>query len=218
MSLLWQARFFTTVDCFNKLPDLQIPEVAFAGRSNAGKSTVINLLCNQKKLAFVSKTAGRTQKINYFSIGGAHAAQHRKDKPNTDQIRAFLVDMPGYGYAKLSVSAKSNWERLLSEYVRYRSQLSALVLIVDVRRLFSELDIRMIEYFTFPGKRIHCILSKSDKLSRSDATRAISRASTLLSSYTEEKMPVTIQLLSALDRSGLSEANDRVLELVKIKN
>ena len=88
MSILWQARFFTTVNHLRNLPDLHVPEIAFAGRSNAGKSTAINTLCNQKKLAFASKTPGRTQHINYFSIGGAHVAQHRKDPTIVEEIRA----------------------------------------------------------------------------------------------------------------------------------
>ena len=184
MSLLWQARFFATVDDFCNLPNLQIPEIAFAGRSNAGKSTVINLLCNQKKLAFVSKTPGRTRHINYFSIGGSHVAQHRKDKTKIDQIRAFLVDLPGYGYAKLSGSAKSHWEQLLGNYVCYRHQLSALVLIVDSRRLFTELDVQMMEWFAPTGKVIHCILSKSDKLSRNDTVQSMHKARAFLESYT----------------------------------
>ena len=101
MSALWQARFFTTANRLADLPKYQVPEIAFAGRSNAGKSTAINLLCNQKKLAFASKTPGRTQHINFFSIGGAHVGQHRKDETRVDEIRAFMVDLPGYGYAEV---------------------------------------------------------------------------------------------------------------------
>ena len=95
MSALWQARFFTTVNRLGDLPKYKVPEIAFAGRSNAGKSTAINLLCNQKHLAFASKTPGRTQHINFFSIGGARVGQHRKDPTRTEEIRAFLVDLRG---------------------------------------------------------------------------------------------------------------------------
>ena len=91
MSLLWQARFFTTANDLRDLPATSVPEVAFCGRSNAGKSTAINLLCNQKKLAFASKTPGRTQHINYFSIGGAQVGQHRNDPTVVPEIRALLV-------------------------------------------------------------------------------------------------------------------------------
>src|SRR5450830_742977 len=160
MSQLWQARFFTTVNHPRDLPTTQVPEIAFAGRSNAGKSTAINVLCNQKKLAFASKTPGRTQHINYFSIGGAHVAQHRKDETKVDEIRALLVDLPGYGYAQVSGSAKLHWQELLGDYVRRREQLAALVMIIDSRRPFTELDIQMVEWFAPTGKPMHCILSK----------------------------------------------------------
>ena len=106
MSILWQARFFTTVNHLRNLPDLQVPELAFAGRSNAGKSTAINTICNQKKLAFASKTPGRTQHINYFSIGGAQVGQHRKDLTNQDEIRALLVDYRVMATPKLPAQLK----------------------------------------------------------------------------------------------------------------
>ena len=112
MSKLWQARFFTTVNQLRDLPDTQAPEIAFAGRSNAGKSTAINILTNQKGLAFASKTPGRTQHINYFSIGGAHVGQHRKDATIVEEIEALLVDLPGYGYAEVSGSAKLHWQKV----------------------------------------------------------------------------------------------------------
>src|SRR3569832_1308173 len=102
MSLLWQARFFTTVNHLRDLPKTQVPEIAFAGRSNAGKSTAINVLCNQKKLAFASKTPGRTQHINYFSIGGAQEGQHRKDETRVDEKRAKQEEKPSKGKAEVS--------------------------------------------------------------------------------------------------------------------
>jgi len=216
MSQLWQARFFTTVNHLRDLPNLQVPEIAFAGRSNAGKSTAINVLCNQKKLAFASKTPGRTQHINYFSIGGAHVAQHRKDETKVEEIRALLVDLPGYGYAEVSGSAKLHWQELLGDYVRRREQLAALVMIVDARRPFTELDIQMVEWFAPTGKPMHCILSKADKLNRNEATNALRQANTFLSSYVDAEskpLPFTAQLFSALKRTGLDEANDRILEL-----
>lgn len=217
MSLLWQARFFTTANHVRDLPNTQVPEVAFAGRSNAGKSTAINVLCNQKKLAFASKTPGRTQHINYFSIGGAHVGQHRKDETRVDEIRALLVDLPGYGYAEVSGSAKLHWQELLGDYVQRREQLAALVLIIDSRRPFTELDIQMLEWFAPTGKPVHCILSKADKLNRNDAANALRLARTVLSSYVDEggnPFPFTAQLFSALKRTGLEEANDRILELL----
>lgn len=217
MSQLWQARFFTTVNRLQDLPDTHVPELAFAGRSNAGKSTAVNLLCNQKKLAFASRTPGRTQHINYFSIGGAHVGQHRKDETRVDEIRALLVDLPGYGYAEVSGSAKLHWEALLGDYVRARKQLSALVLIVDARRPFTDLDIQMLEWFAPTGKPIHCLLTKADKLNRSDGADALRMARTLLASYVDAEgkpFPFTAQLFSALKRTGLEEANDRVVQLL----
>jgi GTP-binding protein len=216
MSLLWQARFFTTVNHLRDLPKLNVPEVAFAGRSNAGKSTAINILCNQKKLAFASKTPGRTQHINYFSIGGAHVGQHRKDETKVDEIRALLVDLPGYGYAEVSGTAKLHWQELLGDYVRRREQLAALVLIVDSRRPFTDLDIQMIEWFAPTGKPLHCILSKADKLNRNEQANALRMAHTVLSSYVDENgvpFPFTAQLFSALKRTGLEEADERILAL-----
>jgi GTP-binding protein len=217
MSQLWQARFFTTVNHLRDLPTTQVPEIAFAGRSNAGKSTAINILCNQKKLAFASKTPGRTQHINYFSIGGAQINQHRKDVTKVEEIRALLVDLPGYGYAEVSGSAKLHWQELLGDYVQRRDQLAALVLIIDVRRPFTDLDIQMLEWFAPTGKPIHCILTKADKLNRNDAASALRVARSVLSSYLDtdgKPFPFTAQLFSALKRTGLEEADARICELV----
>lgn len=217
MSQLWQARFFTTVNRLRDLPDTQIPEVAFAGRSNAGKSTAINILCNQKKLAFASRTPGRTQHINFFSIGGAHVGQHRKDEVRHEEMRGFLVDLPGYGYAEVSGRAKEHWQELLSDYVQHRRQLSALILIMDARRPFTELDTQMLEWFAPSGKPVHCILTKSDKLNRSEGADALRLARTILSSYVDEQQrpfPFTAQLFSALKRTGIEEATDKILSLL----
>lgn len=220
MSLLWQARFFTTVNRLRDLPATQVPEIAFAGRSNAGKSTAINLLCNQKKLAFASRTPGRTQHINYFSIGGAHVGQHRKDPTRVDEIRALLVDLPGYGYAEVPGSAKTHWETLLGDYVRQRQQLCALVLIMDARRPFTELDVQMLEWFAPTGKPVHCLLTKADKLNRSEGNDALRMARTVLQSYVDTSgtpFPFTAQLFSALKRTGLEEADERVRMLLGLQ-
>jgi GTP-binding protein len=217
MSKLWQARFFTTVNQLRDLPATQVPEIAFAGRSNAGKSTAINILTNQKGLAFASKTPGRTQHINYFSLGGAHVAQHRHDPINMDELQALLVDLPGYGYAEVSGGAKLHWQKLLGDYVQRREQLAALVLIMDSRRPFTELDTQMLEWFAPTGKPIHCILTKVDKLNRSESTNALRQAQKVLESYVDEEgngFPFTVQLFSALKRVGIDEANDKILELL----
>lgn len=217
MSKLWQARFFTTVNHLRDLPDTQVPEIAFAGRSNAGKSTAINILTNQKGLAFASKTPGRTQHINFFSIGGAHVAQHRHDPINMDELQALLVDLPGYGYAEVSGDAKNHWNKLLGDYVQRREQLAALVLIMDSRRPFTELDVQMLEWFAPTGKPIHCILTKADKLNRTEQANALRQAQKILDSYEDEEgegFPFTVQLFSSLKRIGIDEANDKILELL----
>lgn len=213
MSQLWQARFFTTVNHLRDLPKLHVPEIAFAGRSNAGKSTAINLLCNQKKLCFASKTPGRTQHINYFSIGGAHVAQHRKDATIVEEIRALLVDLPGYGYAEVAGAAKNHWNQLLGSYVQTREQLTALVLIMDARRPFTDLDLQMLEWFAPTGKPIHCLLSKADKLNRSECADALRQTESVLASYVDaegQRFPFTAQLFSALKRTGLEEADLKI--------
>ena len=217
MSKLWQARFFTTVNQLRDLPKTQVPEIAFAGRSNAGKSTAINILTNQKGLAFASKTPGRTQHINFFSIGGAHVAMHRKDPTNVDEIEGLLVDLPGYGYAEVSGDAKLHWQKLLGDYVQRREQLAALVLIMDSRRPFTELDIQMLEWFAPTGKPIHCILTKVDKLNRNESVNVLRQARQVLDSYVDEEgngFPFTVQLFSALKRIGVEEANDKIIELL----
>lgn len=221
MSLLWQARFFTTVNHLRDLPNTQVPEIAFAGRSNAGKSTAINILANQKKLAFASKMPGRTQHINYFSIGGAHVGQHRKDETRVDEIRGLLVDLPGYGYAEVSGSAKLHWQELLGNYVRQRKQLAALVLIMDARRPFTDLDVQMLEWFAPTGKPIHCLLTKADKLNRSESADALRSARAFLGSYVDAEgkpFPFTAQLFSALKRSGIDEADDKILSLLGLND
>jgi GTP-binding protein len=216
MSRLWQARFFTTVNQLRDLPGTQVPEIAFAGRSNAGKSTAINILTNQKGLAFASKTPGRTQHINYFSIGGAHVGQHRKDAVRVDEIEALLVDLPGYGYAEVSGTAKLHWQKLLGDYVQRRDQLAALILIMDSRRPFTDLDVQMLEWFAPTGKPIHCILTKADKLNRNESANALREARAVLDSYVDEEgngFPFTVQLFSALKRIGIEEADAKILEL-----
>lgn len=219
MSKLWQARFYTTVDQLRDLPRLDVPEIAFAGRSNAGKSTAINVLCNQKNLAYASRTPGRTQHINFFSIGGAHVGQHRHDPVKEDEIQLLLADLPGYGYAEVSGTAKNHWQQLLGDYLMTRKQLVALVLIMDARRPFTPLDVQMLEWFAGSGKPVHCLLTKTDKLNRSEAVNSLRMAKTVLASYVDENgkpFPFTAQLFSATKRIGLQEASDAILSFVGI--
>lgn len=196
--LLHQARFFTTVNHLRDLPATARPEVAFAGRSNAGKSTAINLLCNQKRLAFASKTPGRTQHINYFSVG-----------PDDDPT-GYLVDLPGYGYAEVPEAAKAHWEQLLSLYLQTRAQLAGLVLMMDARRPLTELDRRMIEWFSSTGKPIHALLTKCDKLTRQESVLALRTTNKAFDEYRKAGFEgkLSAQLFSALKRVGLDEAHE----------
>lgn len=198
MSLLHQARFFITVNHLRDLPATAVPEVAFAGRSNAGKSTAINILCNQKRLAFSSKTPGRTQHINYFSVG-----------PDDDPT-GYLVDLPGYGYAEVPEAAKAHWEQLLSLYLQTRAQLAGLVLMMDARRPLTELDRRMIEWFSSTGKPIHALLTKCDKLTRQESVLALRTTNKAFDEYRKAGFEgkLSAQLFSALKRVGLDEAHE----------
>ena len=205
MSMLQQVHFFTTVDDLEHLPMLGLPELAFAGRSNAGKSTAINTLCQQKRLAFASKNPGRTQHLNFFAVG--------KHPENEELPAAFLVDLPGYGYASVARSAKRHWEELLARYIRERNALCGLVLIMDARRPMTELDYALIEWFAPTGKPLHALLTKSDKLNRSQADAALKSTAQALLTYGTQH---TSQLFSSLGRVGVEVAQARILGLLGI--
>jgi len=197
MGLFSQAAFYTTVNHLKDLPKHGGKEVAFAGRSNAGKSSVINTLANHVRLAYTSKTPGRTQHLNYFSLGKIEGGNHN-----------FLVDLPGYGYAKVPSESKRHWERLLSEYLQMRKELCGLVLIMDSRHPLTELDENMLEWFSSTGKPLHILLSKSDKLSRQRATLTLNR----VKSYLDENFPgCTVQLFSSLKKLGTDEAENVIV-------
>lgn len=203
MSLLHQARFFTTVNHLRDLPATAVPEVAFAGRSNAGKSTAINILCNQKRLAFSSKTPGRTQHINYFEINTA----------KRDHIFGYLVDLPGYGYAQVPGAAKAHWEQMLGDYIRVRPQLAGLVIMMDARRPFTDLDCQMVEWFLPTGKPIHVLLTKADKLNSNESANSLREARRVLAEYRQQypgDAPLTAQLFSSLKRKGIEPAQQVV--------
>ena len=192
MSLFSQMRFFTTVNALNMLPKEGL-EIAFAGRSNAGKSSAINTLANQTRLAYVSKTPGRTQHINYFSLDEAQ--------------KRFLVDLPGYGYAEVPESIRRHWQGLLSRYLQTRNNLIGLVIMMDVRRPFTPLDQQMLHWFLPAGKPVHILLTKSDKLSKNAAKQALLSAQKTL----EATPNCTVQLFSSLKKEGMVEA-EKVLE------
>lgn len=162
-------------------------EIAFAGRSNAGKSSAINSLANRGRLAFVSKTPGRTQHINFFQLGGGR----------------FLVDLPGYGYAKVPAEIRQHWEHLLSTYLQTRESLHGMVLIMDVRHPLTPLDRRMLTWFASTGKPVHVLLTKSDKLSRREAGKILRDVLLFLS---EAYPQCSVQLFSSTTKEGVDEA------------
>ena len=161
-------------------------EVAFAGRSNAGKSSAINLLTRKHRLAFTSKTPGRTQLINFFALAP----------------EVYLVDLPGYGYAKVPPAMKAQWEELLSRYLQTRDALVGLVLIMDARHPLTALDRQMLDWFALTGKPVHVLLSKADKLSNSERAQTLRRVRQELAATAN----VTVQLFSSLSRLGAEEA------------
>jgi GTP-binding protein len=185
------AAFYTSVNDARDLPQHSGIEVAFAGRSNAGKSSAINTLANRNRLAFVSKTPGRTQHINFFKL-------------NDEQ---FLVDLPGYGYAKVPDSIRAHWEQLLSAYLQTRESLKGLVLIMDVRHPLKSLDIQMLDWFSPTGKAVHILLTKADKLSKQQANISLKN----VSSYLKDTYPqCSVQLFSSLAATGVEEASNTI--------
>jgi len=201
MSKLQQAKFFVTVNHLADLPKEILPEIAFAGRSNAGKSTAINVLCSQKRLAFASKTPGRTQHINFFCI------------PDKDIILGLLVDLPGYGYAKVDRKVQTHWETLLSKYLQERNQLRGMVLIVDSRRGITDLDRNMLEWFCPTGKPVHLLITKCDKLNLSEKSlvmKAVKDELKSLNDFHPHFGELTAQLFSSTKRIGLEEADEIV--------
>ena len=193
MSKLHQARFFTTVNELHTLPVGNLPEIAFAGRSNAGKSSAINTLCNQKRLAFASKTPGRTQHINYFGIYAK------------DELLAYLVDLPGYGYAAVGEGTRSHWNEILSTYLQTRQNLVGLILIVDCRRGLTDLDQQMIEWFGVTKKPIHILLTKSDKQTFSENRDLLNRISEQVKQFAS--LSISVQLFSSTKRVGIQESD-----------
>jgi GTP-binding protein len=193
MSKLHQARFFTTVNELHTLPAGNLPEIAFAGRSNAGKSSAINTLCNQKRLAFASKTPGRTQHINYFGIYAK------------DELLAYLVDLPGYGYAAVGEGTRSHWNEILSTYLQTRQNLVGLILIVDCRRGLTDLDQQMIEWFGVTHKPIHILLTKSDKQTFSENRDLLNRISEQVKQFAT--LDISVQLFSSTKRIGIQESD-----------
>ncbi|MCZ2104922.1 MAG: ribosome biogenesis GTP-binding protein YihA/YsxC [Comamonadaceae bacterium] len=183
------ARFYTTAAQLHQLPAVEVPEIAFVGRSNAGKSTAINTLTQQRQLAFASKKPGRTQHINLFALGKQGA---------TD---AVLADLPGYGYAAVSREDKLRWQRVMLNYLVRRQSLTAIVLLCDPRLGLTELDEALLDALrprVEDGLKFLVLLTKADKLTRAEQARALSI--TRLQTGGGEAM-----LFSALKKQGVEE-------------
>jgi GTP-binding protein len=189
MGWLHTARFLTTAAQLHHLPTYDLPEIAFVGRSNAGKSTCINVLTQQKRLAFASKTPGRTQHINLFAMG-------RQGK--TD---AVLADLPGYGYAAVPKQDKIRWQQVMANYLLTRPNLRAVVLMCDPRHGLTELDEILLDVIrprVAEGMKFLVLLTKADKLNKTDGAKALQI--TKLQAGGGE-----VRLFSALKKQGVDE-------------
>lgn len=186
MSYYSQATFFTSAPDISHLKDDIGIEVAFAGRSNAGKSSALNTLTRQKNLARTSKTPGRTQLINVFEL-----EENRR-----------LVDLPGYGYAKVPMAMKLKWQRSLGEYLQKRKSLKGIVVLMDIRHPFKDLDQDLIQWAVDAGLPVLALLTKSDKLKSGKRKAQLLMARDASLAFMGD---VTVQTFSALNRQGLPE-------------
>ena len=193
MSLVVQnAEYWKSFEKYHQIPDDDCGEVVFAGRSNAGKSSAINVITNQKKLAHTSKLPGRTRLLNFFKVTEGR----------------FIVDLPGYGYARVSEAMRNAWAQELTTYLSKRHQIRGLFAVMDIRHSPTVLDEQMVEWFSMTGKPIHVLLTKSDKLNRADVQKKLGQVSEILVGQYSQ---VTVQVFSSLNRAGLDEARAKLI-------
>ena len=193
MSVYPEARFLTSADAASQFVADTGAEVAFAGRSNAGKSSAINKIVNRRNFARTSKSPGRTQLVNFFGLG--------------DDRR--LVDLPGYGYARVAQSMRDHWRRLMEDYFRSRESLAGTFLIVDSRRMLGDFDRMMLEWCRSIDCPVHVLLTKADKLKKREADQSLAAARRELGER------ATVQLFSATRGTGLEQARDRLDALLR---
>ena len=186
MSAFSQATFAVSVGSPDQLPPEGLPEVVFAGRSNVGKSSAINALAGRRRLAFVSKTPGRTQTINFYDLGAV----------------GRLVDLPGYGYARVPEAVRTQWDALVGGYLSKRASLAAAVVVMDARHPFTPQDVALLKWLAPLGLRLLVLLSKCDKLSRAERVAALSSGQRQLAACVPEG---ELRLLSSLTREGVAE-------------
>ncbi|MGD8498917.1 MAG: ribosome biogenesis GTP-binding protein YihA/YsxC [Chromatiales bacterium] len=196
-SIYQDARFLLSASALGQLPQDSSGEVAFAGRSNAGKSSAINAICSRRALARTSKTPGRTQQLVVFELCGKRA----------------LVDLPGYGYAKVPQAVKQQWGRLIEDYLRNRDTLRGLVLVMDARHPLTEFDRQMLGWCQVCALPVHVLLTKSDKLKRGPAQATLLKVRRWLD---EQGLPGSIQLFSAVQRVGVETARERLDEWLDV--
>lgn len=185
------AEFMLSVAGLEQLPPDEGVEIAIVGRSNAGKSSVLNMLTQNKRLARVSKTPGRTQLINLFAVD-----EHRR-----------IADLPGYGYAKVPDEMKRKWQQLLDSYLRSRNCLRGLILVMDIRHPLKEFDENMLHWCSEAGLPVHILLNKSDKLTQSAGMRTLQEVSKTITKYS---MELSIQTFSTLKFNGLNEFREKL--------
>jgi len=193
-----QTRFLKSVAELSQLPPDQGAEVAFAGRSNAGKSTAINAITAIGHLARASKTPGRTQLINYFEVDSVHR----------------LVDLPGYGFAKVPTALKLHWQALMNAYLIQRQSLNALFLMMDIRHPLTPTDWQMIQWAVGEELPIHILLTKADKLKRGPGNSVLLNIRKELSGYENF---ISIQLFSAMSHQGVEEAREKLNSLLSLE-
>jgi len=191
-----QAHFITSAATLRDCPPDSIAEVAFAGRSNAGKSSAINAITGHSRLARISKTPGRTQLINFFQL----------------QPERYLVDLPGYGFAQVPLAVKEKWQRELEDYLRKRETLKGLVLLSDIRHPLKEFDRMMIAWANQAELPLHLLLTKADKLKRGAAQN------TLLGVRRELGEQASVQLFSAVKKQGLIDARRQLSEWLELES
>lgn len=184
-------RFLISASQLEGLPQDELPEVAFVGRSNVGKSSALNVLANRRRLAFVSKTPGRTQLINFFSLGDG----------------ARLVDLPGYGYAKVPHGVRDEWGKLVAGYLQTRRSLLGVVSLMDARRPLTPLDVQLLGWLVPLRRRLLVLLTKADKLTRSEQGRTLIAARKDL-----EQLGVLGEcvLFSSQTRQGVDETREHI--------
>ena len=195
MSQFPNASFIKSANALGQFPEDTGVEVAVAGRSNAGKSSAINIIVNRRQFARTSKTPGRTQLVNFFSLRDGQR----------------MVDLPGYGFAKVSDTKRQHWGELLSGYFQVRQSLSGLLLIVDMRRRLTDYDLKMLQFAEEVELPVHVLLTKADKLKRGQAATAV------LEVRRELAGRATVQAFSATKRQGEDEARQKLEEFLGSK-